>query len=120
MVPDHAGRGDGGEDLVDDLGGVGAVGEGVEGEDEAVGDDVAGDGLDVVGEDVVASGQQGEGAGGGDEAEGGVPQAWRTVVSIAKSAIAERSKDLEVASWMTEAMLRLNGLQGLTAGAVKG
>lgn len=54
----------------------------------------------------------------GDDAEGGVPQAWRTVISIGSQAIAERSKDLEVASWMTEALLRMHGLPGLSAGAL--
>jgi len=54
----------------------------------------------------------------GDDAEGGVPQAWRTVYSIGTQAIAERSKDLEVAAWITEAMLRQHGLPGLAAGAL--
>ncbi len=71
VVPHDAGWWDGGEDLVDDLTGVDAVGEGVEGEHDAVGHDVAGDGADVVGEDEVAAVQQGQGAGGGDQAEGG-------------------------------------------------
>lgn len=54
----------------------------------------------------------------GDEAEPGIPPQWRNVVSLAKTALAERSKDLEVASWMTEALVRLHGLSGLTAGAL--
>jgi type VI secretion system protein ImpA len=54
----------------------------------------------------------------GEDAETGTPPQWKTVVSLAKSALAERSKDIEVAAWLTEAMVRLNGLQGLTAGAL--
>ncbi len=54
----------------------------------------------------------------GDEGEGGTPQGWRNVISIATQALAERSKDLEIASWLTEALLRLHGLRGLTAGAL--
>jgi type VI secretion system protein ImpA len=54
----------------------------------------------------------------GDEAESATPAQWRTVVSLAKTALTERSKDLEVAAWMTEALVRLHGLPGLTAGAL--
>jgi type VI secretion system protein ImpA len=54
----------------------------------------------------------------GDEGESATPQQWKTVVSLARAALAERSKDLEVAAWMTEALVRLHGLSGLTAGAL--
>jgi type VI secretion system protein ImpA len=54
----------------------------------------------------------------GDEADSATPQQWRTVVSLATTALTERSKDLEVAAWMTEALVRLHGLSGLTAGAL--
>jgi type VI secretion system protein ImpA len=54
----------------------------------------------------------------GDEAESGTPPQWKTVISLARTALAERSKDLEVAAWMTEALVRLSGLSGLTAGAL--
>lgn len=51
---------------------------------------------------------------GGDE---GLATLWRPVASLAISALKETSKDLEVATWLTEAMVRLSGLAGLTAGA---
>ncbi|HEV7264404.1 MAG TPA: type VI secretion system protein TssA [Falsiroseomonas sp.] len=54
----------------------------------------------------------------GDDADGSTPAQWKTVVSLAKAALAERSKDIEIAAWLTEAMVRLNGLPGLTAGAL--
>jgi type VI secretion system protein ImpA len=54
----------------------------------------------------------------GEDGESATPPQWKTVVSLAKAAITERSKDLEIAAWLTEAMVRLHGLQGLTAGAL--
>jgi type VI secretion system protein ImpA len=42
---------------------------------------------------------------------------WRTVRELALKALAETTKDLEVAAWLTEALLRSHGLGGLTAGA---
>ena len=45
------------------------------------------------------------------------PPQWRTVNEIALRALAEQSKDLEIAAWLTEALLRSDGLPGLTAGA---
>jgi len=53
----------------------------------------------------------------GDE-EAVTPTQWKTVVSLSKTALTEKSKDLEVAAWMTEALVRLHGLPGLTAGAL--
>jgi type VI secretion system protein ImpA len=47
-----------------------------------------------------------------------IPPQWKTVVSLAKTALAEKSKDIEVAAWMTEALVRLHGLPGLAAGAL--
>ncbi len=42
---------------------------------------------------------------------------WRTVRELAMQALAETTKDLEVAAWMTEALVRGHGLAGFTAGA---
>ena len=42
---------------------------------------------------------------------------WRTVRELALKTLAETTKDLEVAAWLTEAMVRSHGLAGLTAGA---
>ena len=52
----------------------------------------------------------------GDEARDPTPL-WRTVRDLGMQCLAETSKDLEVAAWTTEALLRLSGLRGLTAGA---
>lgn len=53
---------------------------------------------------------------GGDE--GGLPPPWRTIHTLARSILSERSKDLDVAAMLTEALLRMHGLPGLTAGAL--
>ena len=42
---------------------------------------------------------------------------WRNVRDLALKTLRETSKDLEVAAWLTEAMVRGNGLLGLAAGA---
>ncbi len=52
-----------------------------------------------------------------EEAEPAVPQAWREVKRLGLHCIAERSKDFEVAAWLLEALVRLDGLAGLIAGA---
>ena len=51
---------------------------------------------------------------GGDE---GVPALWRPVATLAIGALKSDSKDLEVATWLTEALVRIAGLPGLMAGA---
>ena len=43
-------------------------------------------------------------------------QQWRTLGELAIEALTGQSKDLEVAAWLTEALLRSDGLIGLTAG----
>lgn len=43
---------------------------------------------------------------------------WRTVRDLGTTCLSETSKDLEVAAWLTEALLRLDGLPGLTGGAL--
>lgn len=45
-----------------------------------------------------------------------VPAQWRIVRSLAAEAIATRTKDLELAAWFTEALLRSDGLPGLRLG----
>ena len=49
--------------------------------------------------------------------EAAAPAQWRVVQDLATQALAEHSKDLEVASWLTEALVRTAGLSGLAAGA---
>jgi type VI secretion system protein ImpA len=54
------------------------------------------------------------GGGGSDEA---VQSKWRPVAALAASALKETTKDLEIATWLTEALVRTAGLAGLTMGA---
>jgi type VI secretion system protein ImpA len=42
---------------------------------------------------------------------------WRTVRELALKTLTETTKDLEVAAWLTEALVRSHGLAGLAAGA---
>jgi type VI secretion system protein ImpA len=51
---------------------------------------------------------------GGDE---GLAALWRPVATLATGALKSNSKDLEVATWLTEALVRIAGLPGLMAGA---
>lgn len=43
---------------------------------------------------------------------------WRVVRDVGLKALSEGSKDLEVAAWVTEALVRLDGLRGLTGGSL--
>lgn len=51
------------------------------------------------------------------EGEGGVAEGWRQVRRLALEALEAKSKDFEIAAWLTEALVRLEGLAGLAAGA---
>lgn len=51
------------------------------------------------------------------DTEGPPAEGWRDVARIAQEALANRSKDFEVAAWLTEALVRQHGLPGLAAGA---
>ncbi len=42
---------------------------------------------------------------------------WRTVRDLAIKALTEQTKDLEIAAWLTEALVRLDGMPGLAAGS---
>ncbi|MBR0684068.1 type VI secretion system protein TssA [Roseomonas eburnea] len=46
-----------------------------------------------------------------------VTAAWREVKKIGIECLGTKSKDFEVAAWMTEALVRLDGLRGLADGA---
>lgn len=50
------------------------------------------------------------------DAESGVPEGWRQVRRLAVQALETDSKDFEIAAWLTEALVRLEGLAGLAAG----
>jgi type VI secretion system protein ImpA len=41
---------------------------------------------------------------------------WPKVVALASTALATRTKDLQIAAWLTEALVRLHGLSGLRDG----
>ncbi|MGE4481431.1 type VI secretion system protein TssA [Acidocella sp.] len=45
------------------------------------------------------------------------PEGWRQVRALAVEMLSGQTKDLEVAAWLTEALVRSNGLAGLTFGA---
>ncbi len=51
---------------------------------------------------------------GGDD---NPPTLWRPVVAMAIEILKENAKDLEVATWLTEGLVRIAGPRGLTAGA---
>ena len=53
---------------------------------------------------------------GADEVSAGDRADWRPVVELGVAILAERSKDLEVAAWLTEALLRRHGYAGLRDG----
>jgi type VI secretion system protein ImpA len=53
---------------------------------------------------------------GGDEARDATPL-WRGVRELALKTLTESTKDLEVAAWLTEALVRSHGMAGLAAGA---
>ena len=49
--------------------------------------------------------------------ETGPPLPWRTVRTLAQEGLANTAKDLELATWLTEALVRAAGLRGLATGA---
>ena len=51
------------------------------------------------------------------DADAGLAEGWRTVRALAVKALCEQTKDLEIAAWLTEALLRAEGLAGLAIGA---
>ena len=46
-----------------------------------------------------------------------VPDSWRDVRALAVKILTEQAKDLEAAAWLTEALVRSDGLAGLAFGA---
>jgi type VI secretion system protein ImpA len=51
------------------------------------------------------------------DSDGPEAAGWRDVVSVGQKALDTLSKDFEIAAWLTEALVRTQGLAGLTAGA---
>jgi type VI secretion system protein ImpA len=52
-----------------------------------------------------------------EDSEGAVSEGWRQVRKLAVEALTDRTKDFEVAAMLTESLVRLEGLRGLTASA---
>jgi type VI secretion system protein ImpA len=52
----------------------------------------------------------------GGSADAGSASQWRAVRALAIEALSQQSKDLEIVAWLTEALLRSDGLVGLAAG----
>jgi type VI secretion system protein ImpA len=50
------------------------------------------------------------------DAEAGAAGQWRPVLALAVEMLRTRAKDLEAASWLTEALLRLDQLEGMADG----
>lgn len=44
-------------------------------------------------------------------------QHWRSVTTLARKALLEQTKDIEIAAWLTEALVRSDGIAGLAMGA---
>lgn len=51
------------------------------------------------------------------ENEGAPVEGWRQVRRLATEALGNNSKDFEIAAWLTEALVRQDGLAGLASGA---
>lgn len=51
------------------------------------------------------------------EADPTVPQGWREVKRLGLLCLGEKTKDFEIAAWVLEALVRLDGLAGLIGGA---
>jgi type VI secretion system protein ImpA len=49
--------------------------------------------------------------------EGGASESWRNVRTYGAKILQEQAKDLEAAAWLTEALVRSEGLEGLAFGA---
>lgn len=47
------------------------------------------------------------------ESNGEADEQWRKILSLAPGLLIRESKDLEVATWLTEALIRRNGFQGI-------
>jgi type VI secretion system protein ImpA len=56
-------------------------------------------------------------SGDGGTSDEGLQTRWRPVATLAMTALKESTKDLEIATWLTEALVRTSGLEGLTVGA---
>ncbi|MFT9256455.1 MAG: type VI secretion system protein TssA [Acetobacter sp.] len=67
--------------------------------------------------DARADARAAERAGDANPAEATTPPEWRDVQKLAAQILLEKAKDLEAAAWLTESLVRSDGLAGLTFGA---
>lgn len=51
------------------------------------------------------------------DSDGPEAAGWRDVLQVGEAALSAQSKDVEIAAWMTEALVRREGLSGLAQGA---
>ncbi len=51
-----------------------------------------------------------------EEESAGMAEEWGTIIDLAPKVISEQTKDLEVAGWLTEALVRAGGFAGLRDG----
>lgn len=51
------------------------------------------------------------------DSEGPEATGWRDIYTVGQKALATQSKDIEIAAWLTEALVRMQGLQGVSSGA---
>ncbi len=51
-----------------------------------------------------------------EQGQAGVSEEWQTVLRLAPEILATKAKDLEIAAWLTEALLRAHGFAGLRDG----
>jgi type VI secretion system protein ImpA len=52
----------------------------------------------------------------GNSDDTSTPKEWRTIRELGTRTVAQAAKDLEIAAWLSEALLRTDGLPGLAAG----
>ena len=67
--------------------------------------------------DARAEARAAERAADGGQADATTPLEWRTVRQIAASVLQGTTRDLEIAAWLTEALVRGEGIAGLVTGA---
>jgi len=51
-----------------------------------------------------------------DDEPAGPPKEWQTILDLAPKVLSEQSKDVEIAAWLIEALVRVDGFAGLRGG----
>lgn len=78
--------------------------------------DVAADALYTRLRDARGEARMAERAQENEEGNYAIPPEWRTIRDLAYDALTAHTKDLEIAAWLAEALLRSDGLRGFTVG----